>query len=128
VKSIPLTESVIGILFTICDWQIVDKSKNNKIIFFIKTNIEKIYLITNVFLGRAGIKNRLNSFSISIVSNFQFVSDIKDKLGYGKIYQSENIHILLFNKISEIKNFCEYIYKDSTIFLERKKQIFDKIK
>lgn len=74
------------------------------------------------------LKNRPNSFSISIVSNFQFVSDIKDKLGYGKIYQSENIHILLFNKISEIKNFCEYIYKDSTIFLERKKQIFDKIK
>ncbi len=74
------------------------------------------------------VKSRKNSFQVSIASNFNFIVDIKCKLGYGSIYKSGNIHLLTFSKIEEVKCFRNLIYEDSTIFLDRKKQSFEKIK
>lgn len=65
---------------------------------------------------------------MSIASNFNFLSDIKDIIDVGEIYKNDNIHILSFSKIEDVINFGNYLYDKSTIFLERKKQIFEKIK
>lgn len=73
-------------------------------------------------------KIRKNSYQVSIASNFNFLSDIKDIICVGEIYKNGNIHILSFSKIEDVTNFGNYLYDKSTIFLERKKQIFEKIK
>lgn len=89
------------------------------------------HFIRGYFDGDGNIyknKNRSNSFQVSIASNFEFNSDIKDILGYGRIYKNGNIHLLIFSKLSEVLDFYNYIYDNSTIYLLRKKQIFEKIK
>lgn len=107
----------------------------NKKTFLIRLpNIEgKLYrhFIRGYFDGDGTIyknKNRGNSFQVNIASNFNFLSDIKSILGYGTIYKSGNIHILTFSKIEEVKNFRDYMYNGTSIYLNRKKIVFEKIK
>jgi len=73
-------------------------------------------------------KNRPNSFTISICSNKIFVEELSSFLEIGKIINYKNYSLLTFNKIDDIKNFRDLIYKNCNICLERKKIIFDKIK
>jgi hypothetical protein len=73
------------------------------------------------------IKNRPNSFSVQIASNFDFLLDIKNILKYGDIRKSKNIYILTILKLDDILDFYNFIYENSNIFLERKKEIFEKI-
>jgi hypothetical protein len=90
------------------------------------------HFIRGYFDGDGNIyknKNRVNSFQVSIASNFNFVKDIRDILGYGSIYKNGNIHLLIFSKLEEVKNFYNYLYNNnSSFFLKRKKDIFEKIK
>jgi len=73
------------------------------------------------------VKNRPNSFTVSICSNKMFVRDIFEHLKMGKIYEEKNHSLLIINKISEIKKFKEIIYKNSNVCLERKFHIFNEI-
>lgn len=89
------------------------------------------HFIRGYFDGDGNIyknKNRSNSFQVSIASNFEFNSDIKGILGYGRIYKNGNIHLLIFSKLDEVLDFYNYIYDNASIYLLRKKQIFEKIK
>lgn len=71
------------------------------------------------------IKNTPNSFIISIVSNNNFIEDIQKYLRIGYVREHKNYSILEIYKIDDIKKFRDFIYKNSTIYLERKKEKFD---
>lgn len=73
------------------------------------------------------VKNRPNSFVITIVSNDVFIIELQNFLNMGKIYKYQNYSILNISKINEVKNFRDLIYKNASIFLKRKKEKFDKI-
>lgn len=73
-------------------------------------------------------KKRPNSFVVSIVSNKKFCDDLLEFLNIGKILNFKNYSILTISKISDVKKIRDYMYNDSTIFLERKKIIFEQIK
>ena len=73
------------------------------------------------------VKNRPNSFKLSVVSNQFFCEDLLGILNMGTIRNFENYSILEINKIDDVKNFRNLIYYNSTIFLERKKDIFNTI-
>lgn len=66
------------------------------------------------------IKNRPNSFTVSICSNKSFNEDVIKFLGFGKDFKYENYSVIKINKIMEIINFRNYIYRNANTFLERK--------
>jgi len=66
------------------------------------------------------VKNRTNSFSVSICSNNNFNDDIVNFFGYGKSYKYENYSIVKISKIMDIMKFRDYIYSNAVTFLERK--------
>lgn len=74
------------------------------------------------------IKNRPNSFVVSLCSNKEFNNDIINFLGYGKEYCSENYSVIKINKKMDIINFKDYIYSKAVTFLERKLTKFKEIK
>jgi DNA-binding transcriptional regulator WhiA len=74
------------------------------------------------------IKNRPNSFSVSICSNNEFNDNIIDFLGYGKPYKYENYSVIKISKIMDILNFKNYIYSNAVTLLERKLIKFEQIK
>lgn len=73
------------------------------------------------------VKKRPNSYVVSICSNKKFNEDLVKFLGYGKIYEDENFSVIKVNKINEIKNFRNFIYKTSKVCLKRKFDIFNQI-
>jgi hypothetical protein len=74
------------------------------------------------------VKNRPNSFVVSICSNNDFNDDIISFLGFGKSYKYENYSIIKINKIMDIINFKNYIYTNAVTLLERKLIKFKEIK
>jgi DNA-binding transcriptional regulator WhiA len=66
------------------------------------------------------VKDRPNSFSVSICSNNNFNDDIVNFLGYGKPYRYENYSVVKISKIMDITKFRDYIYSNAVTFLERK--------
>lgn len=74
------------------------------------------------------IKNRPNSFVVSLCSNKEFNNDIINFLGYGKEYFSENYSVIKINKKMDVMNFKNYIYSNAFTFLERKLTKFKEIK
>ena len=74
------------------------------------------------------VKNRPNSFNLSICSNIIFNEQLIEFLGYGKSYPSENYSVVKINKIMDIINFKNYIYSNAETFLERKFNKFKEIK
>jgi DNA-binding transcriptional regulator WhiA len=74
------------------------------------------------------IKNRPNSFSVSICSNNEFNDNIIDFLGYGKPYKYKNYSVIKISKIMDILNFKNYIYSNAVTLLERKLIKFEQIK
>ena len=74
------------------------------------------------------VKNRPNSFVVSICSNNDFNDDIINFLGFGKPYKYENYSVIKFNKIMDIINFKNYIYTNAVTLLERKLIKFKEIK
>lgn len=66
------------------------------------------------------VKNRPNSFSVSICSNKNFNKDLLQFLGYGKEYGYENYSVVKISKIMEVIKFRDYIYNKAETLLERK--------
>jgi hypothetical protein len=61
---------------------------------------------------------------ISIISSNSFITNLFNYLKYGNVYSTnygKNTYLSIKNK-NEIKKFIEFIYKDSTIYLKRKKE------
>jgi intein/homing endonuclease len=74
------------------------------------------------------VKNRPNSFVVSLCSNKEFNNELVKFLGYGKPYIYENYSVIKINKIMDITNFRDYIYPKEITFLERKLLKFKQIK
>lgn len=73
------------------------------------------------------IKNRPNSYSISICSNHNFIIDLLNFMNIGNILNKGKYSLLIINKISEVKKFRDFMYKDSKVFLDRKYKKFESI-
>lgn len=73
------------------------------------------------------VKNRPNSYVISICSNKKFIEDLYKFFNFGYIINFDNYSIWNANKINDVKFFREFIYKNKETFLERKFIIFDSI-
>ena len=52
---------------------------------------------------------------------------IKIILGYGNIYKRKNVYTLNFSTKNNIIDFYHFLYDNSNIYLDRKKETFDKI-
>jgi hypothetical protein len=74
------------------------------------------------------VKNRPNSFVVSICSNKEFNNDILNFFGYGKKFEFENYSVIKINKFVEITNFKNYIYSNAQTLLERKLKKFKQMK
>jgi hypothetical protein len=74
------------------------------------------------------VKNRTNSFTVSICSNVNFNDELIDFLGFGKPYKYDNYSVIKINKIMDIVNFRDYIYSNAVTLLERKLNKFKEIK
>ena len=70
--------------------------------------------------GFAGTKELLTSIKKILI---QDISISNNKI---VVREDRNISQLMFSKLDDIKNFYNYIYKDSEIYLKRKKEKFDK--
>lgn len=71
---------------------------------------------------------------LSIISSNEFIIGLKDTVGYGNVYVTNNgkNSFISFKKKNEIENMVDYLYDNSTIFLKRKrektKEILDLLK
>jgi len=74
------------------------------------------------------VKNRPNSFVVSICSNKNFNEDIIKFLGYGKDIKSDNYSVIKINRLVEVTKFRDYIYTNANTLLERKLIKFKEIK
>lgn len=81
--------------------------------------------------GSIGIYNRKDRPSkvlkVSIAGTFDFLDTLKRKVDYrGSLRKLKNssIYILEYSGNVSAANFCQYIYKDSTVKMERKFKIF----
>jgi hypothetical protein len=73
------------------------------------------------------VKNRPNSFNVSICSNKTFNKDVINFLGYGKIYEDKNFSVIKIHKIDDIKKFRDFIYNGAQVLMKRKLEVFNKI-
>lgn len=67
------------------------------------------------------------SYSINITSTKEMIEWLIDQIGFGNIQKEKRrtktwYYIQDGNK--KVKQFCDYIYKDATIFMERKYQLY----
>lgn len=72
----------------------------------------------------SSVKNRPNSFVVSLCSNKKFNQQVVEFLGYGNIYENTNYSVIKINKLKEIKKFRDYIYTNNCVKLDRKYNIF----
>lgn len=90
------------------------------------------HFIRGYFDGDGCINKSNTSMSVSVIGTYSFISQIhnilnlpKDNIKHRNIRHSKYVYT---NQLSgqNARNFCRYIYKDSTIFLERKYNRFMK--
>lgn len=74
------------------------------------------------------VKNRPNSFSLSICSNERFNDDVISFFGFGTSYRYGSYSVIKINKLMDIVKFRDYIYSNSVTLLERKLIKFKEIK
>lgn len=67
-----------------------------------------------------------SSAECNITSNLDFITNIFNYLKYGRIIKHGKVFGLRFYHKKNIEKFYHLIYEESTIFLKRKKDIFDK--
>ena len=84
------------------------------------------HFIRGYFDGDGYISLNKNSASCGITSNELFLIDILKIINYGKISKRKNIHDLIFYHKNNIENFYILLYENSNIYLNRKKEIFEK--
>jgi len=73
------------------------------------------------------VKNRPNSYVISICSNKKFIDDLYKFFNFGYVLNYDNYSVWKANKIDDIKLFRDFIYNNKETFLERKFSIFQSI-
>lgn len=94
-------------------------------------NVLMPHFIRGYFDGDGSIskvKNRPNSFNVSICSNNSFNDDVLSLLGFGTAYKYKNYSVIKISKIMDIMNFRDYIYSNDVTLLERKLIKFKEIK
>lgn len=67
------------------------------------------------------------SYSINITSTKEMIEWIIDQVGFGHIFKEQRREKTWYYQQSgnnKVKQFCQYIYKDATIFMERKFQLY----
>lgn len=64
----------------------------------------------------------------SFITNFRDFLEQEINLKHRKVHEkkTQNVSMVTYSTIDDIINFYDYIYRDSTIYLHRKKDIFDK--
>ena len=70
------------------------------------------------------------SFNICITSTKEMIEWIINQVGVGKISKEERRAKTWYYRQSgndKVKQFCDYIYKDATIFMERKYQLYQEL-
>lgn len=88
----------------------------------------------SIFIRKAEFEKHKNwnipSFDISITSTEDMVKWIADQVGFGKISKEQRREKTWYYRQSgnqKVKQFCDYIYKDATIFMERKYSLYLKL-
>lgn len=72
--------------------------------------------------GSVGIySNKIKSY---VGGHESYIGKIRDLLGFGNLYKGDGIIKLAFDSVSDNIKFRDFIYRDSTIFLSRKREIF----
>jgi hypothetical protein len=102
---------------------------NNKTFKIKMPNIDiELYpsFIRGYFDGDGCITLRGGSGTCIITSNYDFLDELKNYLGYGVLKKRKNIYDLTFYKKESIEKFYNMIYKNKSQFLNRKFEIFNK--
>jgi intein/homing endonuclease len=73
------------------------------------------------------VKDRPNSFYISICSNRNFINDIYNFFKFGRIINFKNYSVWSANRINDIKYFRNFIYNNKETYLDRKFKVFSGI-
>lgn len=91
-----------------------------------------------VYLRKYQAKNKKQRGNAQVISTYEMVSKIKNfflkrcdinsnSLSISEHSKSKGIYILSFCSHKSMEAFREFLYKDSTIFMERKKAVFDSL-
>jgi len=82
--------------------------------------------------GTVFVENQHNNIRTGIISTFEFCKVFLDKLKLSKnpiIHKekrsNKNVYYFTVAKLEDVKATYDFLYKDATIFLERKKEKFD---
>lgn len=70
------------------------------------------------------------SYIINITSTKEMIEWIIDQVGFGNLTKEKRRQKTWYYRQSgnqKVKDFCEYIYKDATIFMERKYQLYQEL-
>lgn len=91
------------------------------------------HLIRGIFDGDGTVFiNGLGRLVFGFYGNFAIVEEIKDiltnefNISNNKITDKETVAQMTFSKKEDIINFYDYIYSNSTIWMKRKKKLFEK--
>lgn len=89
------------------------------------------HVIRGIFDGDGTVYWSGNYLHFGFYGNHFLLEQIKHilaeefNISNNKIFDKSNVSLLYFSKKKDIKNFYDYIYKDASIFLTRKKKRFD---
>ena len=90
------------------------------------------HLIRGIFDGDGTVyKRKPNALSFGFYGSSRLCNEIRDylcrKIGLNenKVFDKENVSMIYFSRKQDVKAFYDFIYKDSTIHMKRKKEVFD---
>ena len=87
--------------------------------------------IRGYFDGDGHIGNSSTNRKLIIVGSYQVLNQIRNKIGYPSqrifLPKNQNIYRLNWYSKKDIYNVYNYMYRDASIFLKRKKDIFEEI-
>ena len=96
----------------------------------ISENIPKKYMnhfISGMFDGDGSVYVSNNYLHVSYYGSHEICQQLKNMFELkNKVYDKENISFISFQKKESVKKFYDFIYKDATIYMRRKKEKFDK--
>lgn len=88
------------------------------------------HFIRGYFDGDGSISKKNNNYIANIVSNKIFIIDLKEYLEKAlsmsiNSWDYDNYSLIIISKIDNIFKLYDYLYKNSNIFLKRKKELFN---
>lgn len=108
-------------------YDIVPKKSNKE---RISQNIPKEYInhfIRGMFDGDGSVYTSNGYLHVSYYGSHEICQQLIDFFGLkNKVYDKKSISFISFQKKESIKEFYDFIYKDATIYMKRKKEKFDK--